>query len=119
MLLNDFFEIKELTSVDGKIAATIHLNAEHKIYSGHFPGNPITPGVVQTQMVKEILEHHFKKSIRMKTMSRCKFLQILNPHETPFVNINIDMIQSEDGIRIGASGDWNSVTYFKFNALYQ
>src|SRR5205085_4235327 len=100
MLLNDFFEIVEIGFVEGKLISKIKLNGTHKIYSGHFPGNPITPGVVQVQMVKELLEHHFKKSLKMKTMSRCKFLQILNPQQTPFITVTIDVAETDDVIKI-------------------
>lgn len=52
MLLNDFFKITDIKNAD-KYTISIEMNPKHDIYKGHFPGNPITPGVCLTQMVKE------------------------------------------------------------------
>jgi 3-hydroxyacyl-[acyl-carrier-protein] dehydratase len=116
MLLNDFFEIVELSLAGNKIISRIKLNAAHKIYAGHFPGNPITPGVVQIQIVKEILEHVHKKELRLAAMSRCKFLKILNPDQTPF--ITIDIAVSENPLQVSVSGIENEEIYFKLSAQF-
>lgn len=119
MLLNDFFKIKSSTNGEGKLISQIKLNAAHKIYGGHFPGNPVTPGVVQMQMVKEILENHFGKELKLKTMSRCKFLKILSPVETPTLFITIEISQAADVIKINTTGQEKENTFFKFSATYQ
>lgn len=62
LLKNDFFEIEKLDHSTGLIASTIKINASHTIFDGHFPNNPITPGVVQLQITKEILEDVFQKN---------------------------------------------------------
>ena len=56
MLLDDFFTIIDLEKTDESVISNIKIDPSHKIFEGHFPGNPITPGVVQVQLVKEILE---------------------------------------------------------------
>lgn len=119
MLLNDFFDIIESTNVETKLISRIKLNAEHKIYGGHFPGNPVTPGVVQMQMVKEILEKHIGKELKLLTMSRCKFLKILSPVETPALFISIEISQADGVIKINTSGQEKENTFFKFSATYQ
>ncbi|MDR0605106.1 MAG: hypothetical protein LBG80_12460 [Bacteroidales bacterium] len=35
---------------------TVKLNCNHKIFSGHFPDNPILPGVCALQIAKELLQ---------------------------------------------------------------
>ncbi len=119
MLVNDFFKITESNHTNGVLASRIKLNAKHTIYEGHFPGNPITPGVVQMQMVKEILEKHIGRELGMKTMSRCKFLKILNPNQTPELYINIEISEAEGVIKINAAGQEKEDTFFKFSATYQ
>ena len=119
MLLNDFFTITELNADAETLTAKIALNVKHRIYDGHFPDNPVTPGVVQMQIVKEILETHFKKPLQLKTMSKCKFLQILNPETTPAISIIIDFIVDDNAIKINATGLFEEVSYFKFSAIYQ
>ena len=121
MLINNFFTITTLEQKDGVIFSILKINASHQIFEGHFPNNPITPGVVQIQMVKELLEKAFDKTLFLKEIGRCKFLAILNPNETPEININIAYTIEEDNtikvIAQGSSTDGN-YTFFKFNAKY-
>ena len=117
MFLNDLYKIVELSSTAERIAATISLNPEHTIFEGHFPGSPVTPGVVQLQIVKELLEKQLERSLRMKTMRTCKFIQILNPRETPELNIHIKFTQSEF-LEITAFGMHEGNTFFKAQIIY-
>ena len=99
------------------ISADVNLNADHKIFDGHFPGSPVTPGVIQLQIVKEILELHLKKELQLKTMRTSKFLKILNPLETPHFQVNIKFVQSEF-LEVTASGSYSGDFYFKSQMSY-
>lgn len=120
MLINSFFNITSVESSSETIVAKITLDASHIIFKGHFPNNPITPGVVQLQIVKEILEQVIGKKLQLKEVGRCKFLAILNPIEFPEILIRIDF-QLEDGTyKVSAQGITidESKTFFKFTAKY-
>ena len=41
----DFYTINNLQVVGTTVNAELVLNAGHSIYEGHFPGQPVTPGV--------------------------------------------------------------------------
>ncbi|MBL4594304.1 MAG: 3-hydroxyacyl-ACP dehydratase [Flavobacteriales bacterium] len=120
MLINDFFTITELKNIDGTINATIKLNASHKIFDGHFPENPITPGVVQIQIIKELLDKVLERECTLKEIGRCKFLAILNPNEDGEVDITIKHSQEDDVLKISAQGSSTdkNTTFFKFSAKY-
>lgn len=120
MLINDFFTIIQLNNVDDTIEATIQLNASHKIFDGHFPKNPITPGVVQIQIIKELLEKALEKECILKEVGRCKFMAILNPNEDNEIDILIKHSTEEGIIKISAAGisKDKSTTFFKFTAKY-
>lgn len=119
MLLNDFFTIADINASAEQLVVPVGLNAQHKIFDGHFPGNPVTPGVVQLQMVKEILEVHFKKELGLKIISKCKFLNILNPTNTPTITITIDFTVVDAQIKMNAVGAFEETSFFKFSAVYQ
>jgi 3-hydroxyacyl-[acyl-carrier-protein] dehydratase len=116
MLINDFFEIIKTSKIGDKLISNIKLNAKHKIYSGHFPNNPITPGVVQMQIVKEILEYTYKKDLKLIAMPRCKFLKILDPIQTPFITITIS--SAESPFQVSAEGLQGEDVYFKLSATF-
>jgi 3-hydroxyacyl-[acyl-carrier-protein] dehydratase len=115
--LNDLYRITNLTIAEGTLLAEISLNADHQIYEGHFPGAPVTPGVVQLQIVKEILENHLQRKLKMKAMRTCKFLQIINPLKTPAIQISIKFTETEF-IEVNTSASYNGEFYFKAQVSY-
>ena len=120
MLINDFFTISSIDNTDETIDATIQLNASHKIFDGHFPQNPVTPGVVQIQIVKEILKNVLQRECTLNEVGRCKFLAILNPNEDKEIAITVKYANEEGIIKVSAAGTSldKSTTFFKFTAKY-
>lgn len=118
MFLNSLYTIENIVDDDSVIKANISLNPNHKIYEGHFPGQAVTPGVVQIQIVKEILQKQLKRKLWLKSMKTCKFLQVIDPLKTP--NITID-IKYSDGemLDIVASGGFGEVVFFKMQSSYR
>src|SRR3954465_3311745 len=97
MLLNDFFKITDIQAGE-KYTVQIELNPNHRIFGGHFPGNPITPGVCLTQMGKETVEHITDKKLRMVKGDNLKFTAILNPLENPKVTMTLGIKPKEPGV---------------------
>ena len=121
MLINDFFKVLNIENEDSSIAAIIQLNADHRIFEGHFPNNPVTPGVVQIQIVKELLEKVLQKECLLKEVGRCKFTAILNPKETADIKVTIGYsIEEDELIKVSAQGATKdgSQSFFKFTAKY-
>ncbi len=122
LLKNDFFEIEKIAHSTGLIVSTIKINPSHTIFDGHFPSNPITPGVVQLQITKEVLEDVFQQELQLKEMKNCKFLAILNPTETPIFDLEINYETIDDAaFQVSAKGTTanESKTFFKFTAKYE
>ena len=97
MILKDkFYKINALKFEDNVLEATISIDAKHTIYEGHFPNNPVTPGVVQLELVKEILGTHFNRQIHLRSLTTSKFLAVLNPEKTPEATFKMTVIEQED-----------------------
>ncbi len=120
MILKDnFYTINELELVENKIHASIKIDSNHSIFEGHFPNNPITPGVVEMEIVKEIVFEGIQKTLKMSKMSNCKFLAILNPLTSSEVNVKIDVLEHENNrIRISAQILDQQTVYLKIGAEY-
>lgn len=82
-LMNDFFRIEAADSQGDDIRCTIIFNPQHAIYRGHFPGNPITPGVCLIQAATEILEQHKGKRLLLTKISNVKFKTPVSPDIQP------------------------------------
>lgn len=120
MILNDtFYTVTELTKGENAVDATIKLNASHAIFEGHFPNNPVTPGVVEMEIVKEILSLGLEKPLKMKTMSSCKFLAVLNPINVENVHVKISITEMDDAfVRISGQLAEDTTTFLKIAATY-
>lgn len=120
MILNDtFYTVTELTKGENALDATIKLNASHAIFEGHFPNNPVTPGVVEMEIVKEILSLGLEKPLKMKTMSSCKFLAVLNPINVENVHVKISITEMDDAfVRISGQLVDDTTSFLKIAATY-
>ncbi|WP_411766916.1 3-hydroxyacyl-ACP dehydratase [Winogradskyella sp. A3E31] len=97
MLLSDFYETLDVVSNDdATIQFTIHINKDHKIFEGHFPNNPITPGVVLLQVLKNCLEQYTNSKLRIQSTSNVKFLHPVNPEKHQQLVYSVQ-IQNEGG----------------------
>jgi 3-hydroxyacyl-[acyl-carrier-protein] dehydratase len=118
-LINDFFEVVGSSVSEAGFVTTIKLNSGHLVYSGHFPGHPVTPGVIQLQIVHELLENHFCKNLKLLALLHCKFLKILNPNETSQVVVYIEFNRRDELVNIKARGENGKATFFKIDSTYQ
>lgn len=117
MFLNTLFTISSIKQSEGQVIASIRLNAKHPLYEGHFPGQPVTPGVVQVEIVKEILQKVLDRKLKMKSMKSCKFLQILDPEKTPVIEFNIKY-SDDELLDVAASAFYQDVVFFKATPTY-
>ncbi|MBL7704130.1 MAG: hypothetical protein JNM21_01170 [Taibaiella sp.] len=76
---SDFFALESMTHDEAGIEALLHINPAHPIFAGHFPGQPVVPGVCMLQLMKEVAETALSRSLLMKQVAQVKFLQVLVP----------------------------------------
>jgi len=78
-----------ISSEPGKIGALIHMDAGHAVYNGHFPGFPVTPGVQQIQIVRDILEEELGIGLLMQGARQIKFTAVHEPASDPEIDATI------------------------------
>jgi 3-hydroxyacyl-[acyl-carrier-protein] dehydratase len=117
-LMGDFFKVVDTSIGVNGFSSVIELNPRH-VYTGHFPGHPVTPGVIQMQIIHELLEDHFGRKLSLLKMPQCKFLKVLDPRETNRLKIFIEFTTIDDLIHVKARGENEMAIFFKLNALYQ
>ena len=115
ILLDKFYSISSIQLENDILKATLKLNASHSIFEGHFPENPVTPGVVQMEIIKELLATHYNRPIALVSMSNCKFLAILNPTETPVIDVTLTLKEEDDQLKVSAAITSNEKGYLKSN----
>tara|TARA_B110000259_G_scaffold136773_1_gene154063 strand:- start:8083 stop:8454 length:372 start_codon:yes stop_codon:yes gene_type:complete len=98
--LEGLYTLDNLTVVDTKATANIMINKDHIVFKGHFPDNPVMPGVCMMQIIKEITEKIVDKTLFMQSASNIKFMAIINPFVTPELELQLDIIETEGGFNV-------------------
>ena len=121
MVLKDFYKILPLENTsDSKYDAVILINDKHDVFKGHFPDNPIMPGVCMIQIIKELSETITKSSLLMQTLSNVKFMALINPEVTPELRLELDITTTEDGlVKVKNTTYFNETIAVKLSNVYR
>jgi 3-hydroxyacyl-[acyl-carrier-protein] dehydratase len=118
-LLHNLFDITESLANESSFIVKIKLFPGHIIYSGHFPGYPVTPGAVQLQIIHELIENHFGKSIKLIALDDCKFLKIVNPEERKQIQISVEFVINDPLLQVRAAGKYDLDIFIKLKGIYR
>lgn len=83
LLKNRFYTVESTNSESNAHKVVVKIDAQHPIFKGHFPQQPVVPGVCTIQMVKECLSDLLGKSIRFTSIPSCKFISFIIPSDDP------------------------------------
>jgi 3-hydroxyacyl-[acyl-carrier-protein] dehydratase len=120
MLKDDFFTISSIQMENNSYKIVLELNAIHRIFEGHFPGQPVVPGACMLQMVKEVTEIILNKKVQLTKADNLKFLQLINPNEHRILQMDLTFNIFEDGIaNVSANLSNCSSVCFKFSGSFQ
>ena len=59
----------------------LHIPADHPTLAGHFPGNPVVPGVVILDQVLQALSDKLNKPVTLVAVNNIKFISPLLPEQ--------------------------------------
>jgi len=95
MLLNNIYSIKKCELDENNIIlAEIAFNSNSSIYEGHFPFNPITPGVCLINCITDVLSAYTKEAYYLKHADYIKFINLVKPIEFPEVSVSVRIIST-------------------------
>lgn len=121
MLLQDFYTVDKIDAItEGKYLASITLNKNHAIFKGHFPGNPVTPGVCMMQIIKEITESVLKVSLTMVSTSNVKFMALINPEVNPKLILDLEISENDASeIKVKNTTSFEETVALKLSNTYK
>ncbi|MAZ94373.1 MAG: hydroxymyristoyl-ACP dehydratase [Bacteroidales bacterium] len=88
-LVEDFYKIVDISENKNEIHAVVELNSNHPIYDGHFKEQPVVPGVMQLQIVKEIIETRLDHKLFLNNINQVKYLRPILPDNNLELKISI------------------------------
>ena len=120
MLFTDFYTILESHKISPiSFGNCVTLNKTHPVFNGHFPENPITPGVLILQIIKNSLEEALQYPLKLETLSHIKFLQIVDPNKNNILNFQMEIREENEVIKVKSSSSFPDDTLvLKCNATF-
>ena len=118
MQLDDFYALNDVQVNDGLASAKITINKDHEIFNGHFPGNPVTPGVCMMQIIKEITEEIVGCKLLMQSSSNIKFMAIINPELTPNLDLELDIQKTDQGFKVKNTTKFDDTVALKLTSNF-
>ena len=120
MLIPNLYQVNKTEKIDeSNINVQIELNSNHEIFKGHFPGNPITPGVCMMQIIKELVEDFTNEKLILSKVSNVKFMAKINPFVQPILDLNLNISNEEGLIKVKNSSYFNETNALKFSASFR
>jgi 3-hydroxyacyl-[acyl-carrier-protein] dehydratase len=115
LLLNDLYTIQSLSASGQVISASAQLREDHAIFRGHFPGQPVLPGVCMMEMITEITGLHLNQSFRIISGPMIKFLHMIDPRKNPIICFEIKYQQVPEKYLTSGKIFFESEIFMKFN----
>jgi 3-hydroxyacyl-[acyl-carrier-protein] dehydratase len=119
MLLNYFYSILQQESSGNSVNATISINKEHTILKGHFPGQPVVPGVCMVQIAKELVEQVTQSDLRIIEGDNIKFLAVIDPNQNNIIQAAVTFMPVGNLLEINATLSAGDTIYFKLKGTLQ
>ncbi|MGM9805894.1 MAG: beta-hydroxyacyl-ACP dehydratase [Candidatus Aphodosoma sp.] len=103
MLQNTYFTVLERVDNADNTVFTVRLEKGHPVYAGHFPGDPVSPGVCNLQMVKECAEIVAGRSLTFSNISQYRLMEVVSPFKQDLLQITVAVTPKDGEFLLTAS----------------
>jgi len=117
--MNGFYHIESQTIEGDETIFYFTLLPDFCAYKGHFPGNPVAPGVCSIQMIKACAERMTGKQLFLGYIAQCRFSAILTPETMPQLRLHMNLSETDDLIHVKAIVCNNSKAYIEFKGEFK
>ena len=119
MSLKSLYSISELNINENEFSARIAFDPSHEIFSGHFPGQPVVPGVCLIHIVKEVAIKIAGREVLMSNGKNIKFLNVIDPRENMVVSLTGSFSLNENHeLSLSANILKETIVFFKFKGIF-
>ncbi len=102
-LLDNYYKIVDTTEASGATVFRVELLPGCKVYEGHFPGNPVSPGACNMQMIKELAERISGQPLHIASIKQCRLMAVVSPQDTPSLAVTATVVPTEQGFTVTAT----------------
>ncbi len=96
MIEGILYQVDTLTSKEGEVRAALIVDKDSPALKGHFPGQPILPGMYLLQMVKQVFSRVLERPIFMPRAKEMKFIKLISCSSDANIEIVISYSFNEE-----------------------
>jgi len=121
MVLENFYEItsRETSDDNSSFDILIKVNSSHPIFKGHFPDNPVMPGVCMIQIIKEITEEITGSKLFMQKCTNVKFMAMIDPGINEILQLLLNVSQVDGLVKVKNTTKFDDTVALKMSAEYR
>lgn len=122
MLIENLYTLDALEAQEapGKYVAWLTINPAHDVFKGHFPGNPIMPGVCMMQIIKELTQQVTGLDLQMQQLSNVKFMALINPEINAKLRLELDVNETDEGlVKVKNTTSFDQTVALKLSSTYK
>jgi 3-hydroxyacyl-[acyl-carrier-protein] dehydratase len=113
-LLNDYYKIEHIDVAGDETLFGVTLLPDYCAYAGHFPGNPVSPGVCNIRMIIECAEQIVSRRLFLAYIAKCKFSAVMTPHTTPRLQLRMNLTEVEGVYSVWATIFDDTIIFIDF-----
>jgi len=118
MAAQNLYNIESLISENEfSYKAKIIINPYDPVFKGHFPGQPVLPGVFTLAMFKECVSIVLKSDLRLSEIKQGKFTGMVDPFVCNILTLFFTLKKLESGFYIEAHAENGERVVLKMLAL--
>ena len=103
---------------DKEIVTVVKIDSGHRIFNGHFPDNPVLPGVITVDIIKGVLSKSLNKKLTLKKAGNIKFMNIINPKINDVLFVKTIFSLSENNYKVKATVFFEDTIFVKFSGSF-
>lgn len=92
MIKDNYYQLLDFRREENHAVFRVRLLADCKVYEGHFPGHPISPGVCNMAMIKECATLVTACPLRIREVKRCRLTAVMSPSLCADLCVTIDVL---------------------------
>jgi 3-hydroxyacyl-[acyl-carrier-protein] dehydratase len=113
-----FYSYTQLPADGDAVKYSIQLNADHEIFKGHFPTQPVLPGACMLQIVKQVTASYLGKTIQLVKAGNIKFLSFVDPKQSATIQLLLKVNTIDGQFKVDAQLIDKETTVFKFGGTF-
>lgn len=114
LLENSYYKIIGRSGEGLDAVFRVALLPDCEVYKGHFPGNPVSPGVCNIETIKECAMLLTGKRLVIDTIRQCRLTAVASPSVCPEVEVMLSCSPVGKGFAVTAKIADNERTYMEY-----